>query len=128
MQPSLAENSAAPQAPKKTVPLEEKNVPGSSMENPIVIKGAETYDKVREKQQDYIRKQYEGYKLLIDQFSLEDNQRFIQCFVLKNDEGEYVEIYFNITDICKAPCALKDKELGKRIQKAKDAAKSRSRE
>lgn len=98
------------------------------MDNPIVIKNVKTYDKVKEKQQDYIRKQYEDYKLLIDQFSFEDNQRFIQCFVLKNDKGEYAEIYFDITDICKAPCKSKDKELEKRIQKAKDAAKHRSNE
>lgn len=98
------------------------------MENPIVIKGIKTYDKVKEKQQDYIRKQYEDYKLVIDQFSLEDNERFIQCFVLKNDEGKYAEIYFDITDICKVSRKSKDKELEKRIQKAKDAAKYRSNE
>lgn len=123
MQQSLAGKSTIDQLSTKTVPLQTKIVVGSSISSPIVIKGIKTYDKVQEKQEDYILKRYEGYSILIDQFSFEENGHFIQSFILTNDEGEYAEIYFDISDICKSSRKLKDKNLERRIQKAKNFAK-----
>lgn len=96
------------------------------MEHPIVITGAKTYDKVKELQQEYIRKQYEGYSILADIFTMDDNnQKFIQYFILKNEDGKFAPIYFDITDICKASRKSKDKELMERI-KILEASKYKS--
>lgn len=99
---------------------------GLSADKPIIIKGQKTYEKVKEKQDEYIQKKYEGYSVRVDILTLEKGRRFIQCFILRNDEGEHAEIYFDITDICKASRKSKDKELAERIKAVEAAAKYNS--
>lgn len=121
VQTSLGEN------PKKIAHSPEKDsIEGVSMERPILITGAKTYDKVKELQQEYIQTQYEGYSILADIFTMDDNnQKFIQYFILKNEDGKFAPIYFDITDICKASRKSKDKELMERI-KILEASKYKS--
>lgn len=94
---------------------------GSIAKKPIVLEGFKTYKEVKEKQREYIQPyREEGYTIFIDQFAQEDNEHFIQSFVLSDGQGKYIEIYFDITDICKSARRLKDAYLLRRMKAAKE--------
>lgn len=98
---------------------------GFSAENPIIIKKAKEDYQLKNQQQDYIKKQYEGYYIMVDSLLLEKGNRFIQLFVLTNDEGEYAKIFFDITDSCKKYRKFRSKDMKERIKKLEELEKQK---
>lgn len=86
------------------------------MENPIVIKGVKSYDKLKQKQQEYIDKRYGNYYITGNTFTMDDKDHVIHYFLLENSEGEKAIIFFDVSDICKVSRKSKNKELAEIIK------------
>ena len=93
----------------------DKKVETSSVEknSPVVLKGITKYYRVKWEQQEYIRKHYENYHLVMRLVSLpkDKNGSFIQSFVLKDDDGKSVQVDFDATDAYKARGKKGNEEL-----------------
>lgn len=90
---------------------------GSSRDNPIVFKGVNDFDKLKEEQDRYIKKNYAGY-IETSKMTYVYKERYIYQVTLKNDQGQEKTIYFDTTE---ASLAYQKKNKAK-IQRLKKEA------
>ena len=97
----------------------------SMVDKLIQLKGDKKYSKVKWEQQNYISKNYEGYRIVATINSLPTNDRnsFIQSFVLENDEGKKEQIYFDVTAAYNARNHRDNKELKQLVTALEEAKK-----
>lgn len=88
------------------------------IDNLIPLKGVKKYDEVKYLQQEYIRKNYEDYRIVESIHSLpkKENNIFIQSFILENDEGKRIQIYFDATDAYNNRKSKYNKELNEIVK------------
>lgn len=97
------------------------------VDKPIVLQGIVKYDQVKYQQQEYIREHYEEYKVygISNDLPKGKDGRFIQTFYLTNDEGDEVQVSFDITDAYKARKHKGNSEL-KKLVEAKEKAREKA--
>lgn len=93
----------------------DKKVETSDVEknDPVVLKGITNYHRVKWEQQEYIRKYYENYHIVMKLVYLPKDKdgSFIQSFILEDDGGKKVRVDFDATDAYKARSKKDNKEL-----------------
>lgn len=90
---------------------------GSSRDNPIVFKGINDFNKLKEEQDRYIKKNYDGY-IEVTKITYVYKERYIYQVTLKNDLGQEKTLYFDTTE---ASLAYQKKNKAK-IQRLKKEA------
>lgn len=113
---------------EKTVNLDEKSATGGSPNNPIILGKIKNVHELKLKQENYIRKHYEGYRVNGDSLTVNKKGRIIQGFMLKNDDGVYKHIYFDADDALRKYNRLKDKGLADMVKEIlKDAKENKGK-
>ena len=116
---SFGNESETHEKAPQIVSSKEKLIPGSSIENPIVVTGVKKYSQIRDKQDDYIRKHYEDYNVVYEAYTMNSDGHFIQFFSLKNGEGERIRVCFDMTDTYKTLAHSRDKQTKEKIKQLK---------
>lgn len=71
---------------------------GTSINNPIVLAKVKGFDKVEEIQQTYINEHYPDYTIISKALQVGIDEHCIQSIELQDEEGNRVEIFFDIND------------------------------
>lgn len=94
---------------------EQKIEIGTSIINPIVLKGIKNVSDIQETQKEYIRKHYEGYGILGCMYTMYKN-RYIQIISIEKEESESKLVYFDMTDVYKKLERSRDKKTKSQIK------------
>ena len=94
---------------------EQKIEIGTSIINPIVLKGIKNVSDIQETQKEYIRKHYEGYGILGYMYTMYKN-RYIQIISIEKEESESKLVYFDMTDVYKKLERSRDKKTKSQIK------------
>ena len=94
---------------------EQKIEVGTSIINPIVLKGIKNVSDIQETQKEYIRKHYEGYGILGYMYTMYNN-RYIQIISIEKEESESKLVYFDMTDVYKKLERSRDKKTKSQIK------------
>lgn len=115
----IHQSLGAEERSKEIISSDEKTDVGSSAENPVVLRGIKKIDQIKNQQQEYIRKHYEGYHFLGDMLTM-NKGRFIQILTLRNDEGQIKLLFFDMSDAYKRLEKSSDKKTRLRVKEIED--------
>ena len=90
--------SAVKEVPIKGEENKYTNTIGTSINNPIVLAKVKGFDKVEEIQQAYINEHYPDYTIIAKALQVGIDEHCIQSIELQDEEGNRVEIFFDIND------------------------------
>lgn len=96
----------------------ENSVASASEFSKVIVlspKEIKTVDRIRPVQEDYIRKHYEGYRIIFNMYTKDSKDCPIEVFALENDENKTAYVTFDMSQVYKK-LKVKNKETREKIE------------